>query len=274
VWFTLSHGILNEVYYPRIDQACLRDLGVIVTDGHTFFSEEKRDTGSVTTWIEPGVPAFCLANTCRAGRYRIEKEIVTDPRRDVVLQKVRFIALTGSISDYQVYVLLSPHLENHGFGNTAFVGNYKGVPMLFAERNGTALAVACAPGWLRGSAGFVGVSDGWQDLTRNRRLEWMYDRAENGNVALAGQVELASSNGTFVLAFAFGGSAMEAGHRARASLLDGFARSRDAYVEEWRMWQRSIANVPSDQCRGSALSRGEAVAGRDHCQFVDSLGCR
>lgn len=35
VWFTLSHGILNEVYYPRVDQACLRDLGLIVTDGHT-----------------------------------------------------------------------------------------------------------------------------------------------------------------------------------------------------------------------------------------------
>jgi glucoamylase len=31
VWFTLSHGILNEVYYPRVDQACLRDLGLIVT---------------------------------------------------------------------------------------------------------------------------------------------------------------------------------------------------------------------------------------------------
>ena len=24
VWFTLSHGILNEVYYPRLDQACIR----------------------------------------------------------------------------------------------------------------------------------------------------------------------------------------------------------------------------------------------------------
>jgi glucoamylase len=22
VWFTLSHGIFNEIYYPRIDQAC------------------------------------------------------------------------------------------------------------------------------------------------------------------------------------------------------------------------------------------------------------
>ena len=33
VWFTLSHGILNEVYYPRVDHACTRDLGFIVTDG-------------------------------------------------------------------------------------------------------------------------------------------------------------------------------------------------------------------------------------------------
>ena len=44
VWFTLSHGILNEIYYPRVDHACTRDLGFIVTDGHTYFSEEKRDT--------------------------------------------------------------------------------------------------------------------------------------------------------------------------------------------------------------------------------------
>ncbi len=43
VWFTLSHGIFNEIYYPRIDQACVRDMGLIVTDGATFFSEEKRD---------------------------------------------------------------------------------------------------------------------------------------------------------------------------------------------------------------------------------------
>jgi len=42
VWFTLSHGILNEIYFPRVDQACTRDFGLIVTDGHQFFSEEKR----------------------------------------------------------------------------------------------------------------------------------------------------------------------------------------------------------------------------------------
>ena len=25
VWFTLGHGILNEVYSPRVDHACTRD---------------------------------------------------------------------------------------------------------------------------------------------------------------------------------------------------------------------------------------------------------
>jgi len=42
VWFTLSHGILNEIYFPRVDMACTRDLGLIITDGRFYFSEEKR----------------------------------------------------------------------------------------------------------------------------------------------------------------------------------------------------------------------------------------
>ena len=41
VWFTLSHGILNEIYFPRVDQACTRDFGLIVTDG--LSSSPKRN---------------------------------------------------------------------------------------------------------------------------------------------------------------------------------------------------------------------------------------
>jgi glucoamylase len=161
-------------------------------------------------------------------------------------------------------VLLAPHLANHGYGNTAFIGDYKGVPMLFAERNGTALAVACAPGWRRRSAGFVGVSDGWQDLTQNHQLAWTYDRAENGNVALVGEVDLASTGGTFVLALAFGGSVAEAGHRARASLFDGFARSRDAYADEWRTWQRTIADLTEESGDVCHRARTSAAVLRCH----------
>src|SRR5882757_3554475 len=79
VWFTLSHGIINEIYYPRIDKACTRDLELIVTDGRDFFSEEKRHARSEVAWIAPGVPAFRLLNTCLRGRYSIEKLILCDP---------------------------------------------------------------------------------------------------------------------------------------------------------------------------------------------------
>jgi glucoamylase len=63
VWFTLSHGIFNEIHYPRVDQACVRDMGLIVTAGADFFSEEKRDADSLVHWLAEGVPAFRLVNT-------------------------------------------------------------------------------------------------------------------------------------------------------------------------------------------------------------------
>ncbi|MEJ2185377.1 MAG: glucan 1,4-alpha-glucosidase, partial [Gemmatimonadota bacterium] len=184
VWFTLGFGILDEVYYPRIDQACTRDLGLIVTDGDGFFSEEKRNTDHRIELPVPGVPFYQLVNTCTEGRYRITKEVLSDPRRDVVLQRISFEALSGEAADYRLFALLAPHLGNRGAGNTAWVGDYKGIPMLFAQGHGAALALASSRPWLARSAGFVGSSDGWQDLSRHGHLAWAYDRAENGNVAL------------------------------------------------------------------------------------------
>ncbi len=37
IWFTLAYGILDEIYCPRLDWACTRDMGFIVTDGREFF---------------------------------------------------------------------------------------------------------------------------------------------------------------------------------------------------------------------------------------------
>jgi glucoamylase len=41
VWFTTSNGILSEIYYLRIDRASVKDMGMLVTNGEAFFSEEK-----------------------------------------------------------------------------------------------------------------------------------------------------------------------------------------------------------------------------------------
>jgi glucoamylase len=243
VWFTLSHGILNEIYHPRVDCACTRDLGLIVTDGASYFSEEKRDARSHVSLLVPGVPAFHLENTAADGRYRIEKDVLTDPTADVVLQRIHFHALDGALN-YRLYVLLAPHLNNHGAGNTAWVGDYKGVPMLFAERDGHALALACSTPWLARSVGFVGYSDGWQELHAHGRLLEVYERAEHGNVAVTGEVDVNVSGGEFVLALAFGTTPAEAGQRAVLSLINGFDAARRAYVDRWQQWHGSRRATP------------------------------
>ncbi len=93
VWFTLSHGILNEIYYPRVDSACTRDMGLVVTGPDGYLSEEKRDCTSVTPPFDGGIPAFSIVNTAEDGAYRIEKQVITDPARACVLQQITFTAL-------------------------------------------------------------------------------------------------------------------------------------------------------------------------------------
>jgi glucoamylase len=270
VWFTLSHGILNEVYFPRVDQACTRDLGFIVTDGRAFFSEEKRHCMFENTPFDPGIPAFELTNTDRSGRYRIHKEVFTDPYRNVVLQKIRFEPLQGALSDYHIYALLSPHLANCGYDNTGWVGDYKGLPMFFAEHKGTALAMGCSTGWKKMSVGFVGASDGWQDISDHFQMEWEYQRAENGNLACTGEIDLTACNGEFVLALGFGGICTEAGQQVRSSLFEDFAQTREQYVAQWKNWQNTLIALDEPK-RPYDLYRASTAVLRTH-ESKDFLG--
>ena len=264
VWFTLSHGIFNEIYYPRIDQACIRDMGLIVTDGAAFFSEEKRDCDSKLHALADGVPAFRLVNTCREGRYRIEKRIVSDPHRDAVLQHVEFIAQQGDSFRYQLYVLLAPHLGNHGGGNTAWVDDFEGQSMLFAQRESSSLALACSEAWLKRSVGYVGSSDGWQDLKAHKQITEEYTRAENGNVSLVGEIDLCRSEGKFVLALGFGRDPGEAARNAIASLHGGFEKAQREYVAGWQESIDSHSSLHTNGTGAHDLSRISLAVLRTH----------
>jgi glucoamylase len=243
IWFTISHGIVNEVYYPRLDQANTRDLGLLVADGADFFSEEKRHTVQEIRPLSQGVPGYRLTNTCAQGRYRIRKTVLTDPQRDVLLQRVEFEPLQGRLADYGVYALLAPHIGNRGYGNSGWAGEYKGLPMLFAERDGTTLALASLPPFRAMSCGYVGVSDGWQDVSTHKRMTWPYGKAPDGNIALTGEIPLLADEGRFTLALAFGRNAAEAGHRARASLCQDFDRVVEEYVHGWQAVQRQCVDL-------------------------------
>ncbi len=270
VWFTVSHGILNEVYFPRVDQACTRDLGLIVTNGVDFFSEEKRHCTFENHAIVDGIPALELVNTAISGHYRIHKEVLTDPYRNVVLQKIRFEPLQGQLSDYRLYALLSPHLANCGAGNTGWMGDYKGLPMFFAQREDTTLCLASSAPWKKMSVGFVGTSDGWQDLSQHFQMEWEYTRAENGNIAFTGEIDLAACNGEFVLALGFGSISAEAGQQARSTLFEDYTELREHYAAQWSKWQATL--LPLDQPRREHdLYRASTSVLRTH-ESKDFLG--
>src|SRR4029077_9487096 len=183
------------------------------------------------------IPVYRLTNTELQGRYRIEKEVFSDPYRNVVLQKIRFVPQQGRLADYRLYALLAPHLANCGRENTGWAGDYKGTPMLFASRNDCTLAFACSIPWRKMGVGFACSSDGWQDLSQHFQMTWEYTRAENGNVALTGEIDLAACGGEFILALGFGEMSTEAVLQPRATLLDPYDELRSHYVWHWKTWQ-------------------------------------
>jgi glucoamylase len=254
VWFTISHGILNEIYSPRLDTACIRDVGFIVT-ADDYFSEEKRHTHTTFEMVEDGVPAFRLVNTSLDGRYRISKTVFSDPLREVVLQDIRFEALVGALSDYQLHVIVAPHLVNAGADNTGWYGDFKGHQMLFAEGRGMSLAVACSVPWLARSAGYVGVSDGWQTLSRGEGLRPEFQRAESGNVAVSGTLDIAANGGRAVLAIGFGLLPEEAGLRALLSLQQPLAAALESYCNGWRQKQAQLLPLDEPHREGGTLNR-------------------
>ncbi len=247
--FSISHGILNEIYYPREDIPCIRDMGLLVTDGDQFFSEEKRHTNHKTELLGDGIPAYRLINTCKKYKYRLTKEIIADPLRNTLLQKVRFHS-DGDTS-YRLYALLAPHLNNQGDHNWGWVGSYKDIPMLFATGDGLSLAMVCSTGWGKRSAGYVGVSDGWIDLHTNKQMTCEYTEAADGNIALTGEINVPAS-GEFVLAIGFGRNWEEAANHAWGSILEGFDTAKERYLGGWEHWLKGLKPAKGENFKISA----------------------
>lgn len=241
VWYTLSHGVLNEMYFPTIDRPQTRDMQLLVTDGESFFHEEKRDLEHGFEGISSGSPAACQINRDPHGRYSLTKRTISAPHASVVLVHVRLQAEAELLRRLQVYALLSPHMGGGGAHNTARVVDVAGSPVLLAWRGENALAMTASCGFSRASCGFVGESDGWQDLKQHFRMEWEYGSATDGNVAMMGEVHLECAEAPesdvrdFVLAMGFG----ESHHAALTAAITAVATPFAEHLERFeRQWER------------------------------------
>ena len=90
IWLTIGRGILNEVYWPRVDSPQIRDLGFIVADDAGFWSEVKRDANYEIITPQPGVPVYSVVHS--HDRYTLRLDFAPDPDRDVVLIRARLNA--------------------------------------------------------------------------------------------------------------------------------------------------------------------------------------
>jgi glucoamylase len=236
----------------------------IVTDGISFFSEEKRHTTHRYRTVEDGIPLFHVTNNCIDGRYRIDKTILTDPRRNVLLQKVTFTPLQGNLEDYHLYLLLAPHIMNGGSHNTGWWGSYKGISMLFAQKEWITFACASPIPFIQMTAGYVGVSDAWQDLNANKVLTRTFERATDGNIALAAEINLTESKGSFILALSFANGQDEAALQARASLAHDFEWTYRSYKDLWRKAQSQFTDLSQVDAEGGACYRTSTAVLKTH----------
>jgi glucoamylase len=102
--------------------------------------------------------------------------------------------------------------------------------------------MGCTQGFSRRSVGYVGASDGWQDLTNHFKLDWQFRAAGPGNIALAGEI-VPHGGEPFTVAIAFGNSCQSTVAKLLQSLAEPFEAHRETYV---RQWQRTVVKPKSD----------------------------
>jgi len=261
LWFTLGGGILNEVYHPRIDIPQIRDLGFIVADDRGFWVEVKRLGGYRIDLPESGIPLPTV--THRHPRFTLRLRFAPDPDRDVLLIE---LDLEGDPA-LRPYVLLAPHLGGSGRDNLAEIADYRGHRLLWAAQGPFGLALAAvntdySDAYGRCGAGYVGVSDAWQQFHRHGRLAETHERAGPGNVALCGEVSRQCR-----LALGLATSKEAAATLAKAALAQPFEPLVEQQTEAWRRWharRESQRRPPALPAPLAELFRTSAMVLKSH----------
>lgn len=240
VWFTLFNGVVTEVYYPTVDRPQLRDLQYLVSDGEHFFHEEKRHLHSHVERLSAHGLGYRMVNSDPEGSYRITKQVIVDPHLPCLLQHTQLTGSPEILSGLHLYALCAPHLEGGGWGNNAYVIESDSRSILIANKGNAWLALAATVPFSRLSCGFVGHSDGWTDVSQHFRMDWEFDRALGGNVALTGELDLSGGH-EFTLGLAFGDTL----HSAVTTLLQSLAIPFQEHMDRFEVqWKRPARNTP------------------------------
>jgi glucoamylase len=262
IWFTVSHGVLNEIYHPTIDHPQTRDMELLVTDGVSFVHEEKRDLIPTFEYLHPDALGVRYINRDKEGRYELVKQIICDPHHSVVLMHVCLrCGPNGSeefLNTLKIYGLLAPHMDGGGYGNSARAVDINGKKILLAWKNRWTMVMSSDCGFSRVSCGFVGSSDGWRDLTDNFHMDWEFGSATNGNLALIGELDLRGSR-EFTLGIGIGDSHHSALSKTMGALSTPFPQNAARFLEQWQRAASPQALAAKSGDNGSLMQTSHNV---------------
>jgi glucoamylase len=230
VWVTLGHGIIDEIYWPSTGEPQIRDCSFYLVGEHGFIDLKRVRRYRLST---PGpflpTPTITHYGNDYGVDYELALEVLPDSRRDALL--VRF----NIRGPYRLVVVLAPHLGSTGRDNQAWVAEGAG----YAQRGEFAVCLSANAPLQHLSAGYVGFSDGWQDLHQHGALSFDFDSASHGTVALSGEAQGSSG----VLALAFAETWRGAHTLVRTALAEGFDAVRSEFLQRWESWGGKL-NLP------------------------------
>ncbi|SMD22665.1 glucoamylase [Kibdelosporangium aridum] len=232
VWFTLGRGGMTETFYPDLSTPASRRLDFVVTDGETFVQR----LSDVRVRTEQDRLSYRQIANGRGWTATIT--YVTDPARASVMIDFEL----RSHRPLHSYVLYEPTLSAKGVDDQG-----KSVADALAASDGTAAsALVAQPSFSATSTGYLGTSDGWTDLSRNRGLTSLYPQAGPGNLGQTGKLTVDGvRDRNAVLILSYGDNEQNALTAARASAQQRFADVRRSYVQGWNEYLRGLKTPAS-----------------------------
>lgn len=249
LWFSLSEGVITEVYYPTIYATQIREVQYVIGDGKNFILQEKDHLHPKIEPIASHVLGYRMINADPEGHYQIYKEIITDPLYPCLLQYTKITGEPDAIAQLKLYVFCSPHQGVSSWEDNAAVVEVAGRKILTAEQDGIWVAMAATVPFTHLCCGYTEENEGWTNFANNPSLrDGKSNFAQGGNVSLMGELDLQKVQ-EFTLGVGFGDRCQDAIATLFLSLDIPFEEHREKYIQQWSQISKialPLGNVAGD----------------------------
>lgn len=237
LWFTLTGGMVTELFYPTVNQPQLGELQFIVTDGKDFFSEQRKDTLSQVFYDDEGL-TIRITGKDRSRSYTYTQEIFSDSASPVLRIRTHFQWLTAGL---RVFVIYKPTIHGKSEGN-------------LGEVNADALIASAMNS--RGQEPIFSTlitSTPWKQTSVENEAEFFNfylnsssnTKAGPGSILLIGELPKdEEKSSTFELALSFGPSLSAALTYARSAMTVPFEKGAEIYANGWKNYLHTLNNGP------------------------------